>query len=180
MPVRKPTAKKAHKVTASKQGKRTAVIFPLDLPGKERNPILKRSRRNGAQIGRFWSYVYGDEISEIKDKNIVAGRIPNPWPSDIVRLIEVACHRAGLATIVYKTIKLWFDARNAKRIRIKNGDVEVEIQGGMSEREIEKRINQFRRLTEKLDEDDIKVILPPRVNRSLPSKQAGKKKGSKK
>lgn len=94
--------------------------------------------------------------------------MPNPFPPDnIESLLEIACSTAGLAGIVYKTIKLWLNYRKAKKIVIKKGEWELEIQSGMSQREIEKSINQFRTLTQDSD-DDFRVKLPAGVDRSIP------------
>jgi hypothetical protein len=121
--------------------------------------------------------VFDDEESEASSaRRRRIPCLPNPWPpSDIVALVKIACSTAGLAGVAYKTIKLWFDSRNAKRIRIKKGDCELEIQGWMSKTEIKRHITHFRALTRKLDEDEIKVIIPSSVDRSLPSEDDGKK-----
>src|ERR687883_574288 len=54
-------------------------------------------------------------------------KLPNPFPTDIVKLVEIAAQYAGLATVVYKTIKLYFDYQNAKYIKINKGDVELTL-----------------------------------------------------
>lgn len=123
-------------------------------------------KRNPEGITRVWGSTEDFEPASYKR----LPRLPNPWPpSDIIALVKIACSTAGLAGVAYKLIKLWFDSRNAKKIRIKSGDYELEIQGSMSKTEIERRITQFRALTKGLDEDEIKVILPPSADKSLPS-----------
>jgi hypothetical protein len=47
----------------------------------------------------------------------------------------------------------------------------------MSKTEIERHITHFRALTRVLDEDEIKVILPSSVDRTLPSGTTEKKGG---
>ena len=69
-------------------------------------------------------------------------KLPNPFPTDIVKLVEIAAQYAGLATVVYKTIKLYFDYQNAKYIKIKKGDVEFKFKGG-STKEVEKILRPF-------------------------------------
>lgn len=128
--------------------------------------VSARHKRNPEGITWVWGSAEDFEPTSYKR----LPRLPNPWPpSDIIALVKVACSTAGLAGVAYKLIKLWFDSRNAKRIRIKSGDYELEIQGSMSKTEIERRITQFRALTKGLDEDDIKVILPQSIDKSLPS-----------
>jgi hypothetical protein len=130
--------------------------------------VSARPKRNPEGISRFWGSAEDFESTSYKR----LPRLPNPWPpSDIIALVKIACSTAGLAGIAYKLIKLWFDSRNAKKIRIKKGDYELEIQGSMSKTEIERRITQFRALTKGLDEDEIKVILPSSIDKSLPSER---------
>ena len=95
-------------------------------------------------------------------------RVPNPWPpTDITTLLACACAYKTVRA-VFELIKLWVDERKARKIKIKNGNIEIEIQGGMSARDIKKRFDEFRRLTKELSEDDIKIILPPGIDRTLP------------
>jgi hypothetical protein len=95
--------------------------------------------------------------------------IPNPWPPDsIERLIEHAITWVGLAPVVYKVIALWIEDRKARKIKIKCGEHELEIQGGMSGKEIERALGKFRKLVGEIDEDDLKIILPSGVDRSVP------------
>jgi hypothetical protein len=128
------------------------------------------------KIAYLWSAT--DDVGITDQRRIK--KLPNPLPTDIVTLVTLACSTAGLAGWVYKTIKLWFDAKNAQRIRIRKGDVELEIQGWMSKTKIEQRISEFRRLTRKIDEDDIEVILPDSVDRTLPPDGIDKKKDRRK
>ncbi len=111
----------------------------------------------------------------------VAGRgsrklrvMPNPWPpDDIVRAITVACSAYGgmkLASLVFETIKLWLDVRKARRVRIKKGDFEIEIQAGMTAKEIEKTIDLLVRKTRELEDEKPEIILPPNVDRSIPER----------
>ncbi len=106
--------------------------------------------------------------------------MPNPWPpDDIIRVITIACSAYGsmkLATLVFETIKLWLDARKARKVRIKKGDVEIEIQAGMSAKEIEKTIDLLIRKTRELEDEKPEIILPPGVDRSIPARPPIKKR----
>jgi hypothetical protein len=96
-------------------------------------------------------------------------RVPNPWPpTDITTLLACACAYKTVRAVI-ELIKLWVDERKARKIRIKNGNIEIEIQGGMSASAIKKRFDEFRRLTKELSEDDIKIVLPPGIDRTLPT-----------
>jgi hypothetical protein len=103
------------------------------------------------------------------------GRIrsmPNPWPpEDIIRAITIACSAYGgmkLAQLVFETIKLWLDIRKARKVKIKKGDFEIEIQAGMTVKEIEKTIDLLLRKTRELEDEKPEIILPRDVDRSIP------------
>lgn len=95
--------------------------------------------------------------------------VPNPWPpDDIERLLTIAVTTSGLAHVVYKLIALWIEDRKARTIKIKQGEYELEIHGGMNGKDIERTFSQFRKMVEKTGDDDLKIILPPDVDRSVP------------
>lgn len=169
MPSKKASTKRAPKARTAKLVKAELPIGLLGIAKVVRNSkVSARPKRNPEGITRVWGSA-GD-FEHVSYKRLP--RLPNPWPpSDIIALVKIACSTAGLAGVAYKLIKLWFDSRNAKKIRIKSGDYELEIQGAMSKTEIERRITQFRALTKGLDEDKIKVILPSSIDKSLPSGQ---------
>jgi len=60
--------------------------------------------------------------------------------------------------------------------KIKHGDTEIEIQGGMSEREISRTFSKFRQLVKDLREDNIKIITPPGTDLTLPTKPDDKRR----
>lgn len=174
----KKSAKKASTKRSSKS--HTANLVKAEIPfallGAAKvvrsSKISTRPKRNPEGISWVWGSVEDFEPSSYRR----LPRLPNPWPpDDIIALVKLVCSTAGLAGVAYKLIKLWFESRNAKRIRIKRGDYELEIQGSMSKTEIERRVTQFRALTKKLDKDEIKVILPPSVDKSLPSERPVRK-----
>jgi hypothetical protein len=114
--------------------------------------------------------------------------MPNPWPpDDVVRLIRLAVSTADLASVVYKLLAIWIEDRKARSIKIKQGEVEMEIHGGTSEKELERAFNKFRGLLEKHNSTDGKldIILPNDVDRTVTQEQVRAsrettKKGSKK
>lgn len=95
--------------------------------------------------------------------------LPNPWPPDSIdRLIEIAIVTGGLAPVAYKLIALWIEDRKARKIRIKQGEHELELQGGVSGRELERMFNQFRRLTGASEKADVEVTVPHGLDHSIP------------
>lgn len=129
------------------------------------------------------AYLYGD----FDDSKTTKGRrpkiLPNPLPDTIDKLALLAATTTGLAHIVYKLIALWVQRENAKFIRIKDGEKELEVHGGVSSKEVERAFNQFRKALKEADEERLKIILPPGVDRSVPIdmlKTAHAKKASKK
>lgn len=83
-----------------------------------------------------------------------------PSTDDIVSLLLAAISVFESARFFTTLIKLWIEKENGKRIRIRKGSYELEICGGMSEKEIENRIEQFKELVKnvKVDADDIEII----------------------
>lgn len=168
MPSKKSASKRSRKANTSERGK---IPFPLPLPegAGEKSRAKKASKRDGAKLVRFWGGV-SQGSSGVASRRIRV--MPNPWPpDDIVRAITVACSAYGgmkLASLVFETIKLWLDARKARKVRIKKGDVEIEIQAGMSAKEIEKTIDLLVRKTRELEDEKPEIILPLGVDRSIP------------
>jgi hypothetical protein len=111
------------------------------------------------------------------------GLIPNPWPPDsIVRLIEHALTTPGLAFVVYKLIALWIEDRKARSVKVKCGEYEVELTGGVTGAQIRRAFTAIRNAMGGVEREDVKVVLPPRINRSVPVemvRKANQQKGHK-
>jgi hypothetical protein len=169
MPSKKSASKKPQKAKSSGSRK---IPFPLALPegAEKRSRSKKASKRGGVKLVRLWGGGVSQGSSGFASRKIKV--MPNPWPpDDIVRAITVACSAYGgmkLASMVFETIKLWLDARKARKVRIKKGDVEIEIQAGMTAKEIEKTIDLLVRKTRELEDEKPEIILPPGVDRSIP------------
>jgi len=73
-----------------------------------------------------------------------------------------------LASLVFETIKLWLDVRKARKVRIKKGDFEIEIQAGMTAKEIEKTIDLLLRKTRELEDEKPEIILPRDIDKRIP------------
>jgi hypothetical protein len=95
-------------------------------------------------------------------------RLPNPWPPDTIdAMLLIAATSAGLAPYVYRFIAVWIEDRKAKKIRIKSGDVELEINGAVSEKELGRAFSKFRGLTRGRKDEEPKIILPRGADRSF-------------
>lgn len=136
----------------------------LRKKGTSKNPpgvlalIVERSKRSGAKDNRR--------------------SVRNPWfPKNINNLVWVLCC-IPLSKMFLELVKSWVEERKGRSIRVKNGDVEIEIKGGMSTRRINKLFELIRHHREEMQNDDIKIILPPGVDRSIPIKAEEKKKQS--
>jgi hypothetical protein len=88
--------------------------------------------------------------------------MPNPVPDNIVSLLKLAGEATWLtiplAPYIYLLIKSWFEGRNSRRLKLRNGDFEIEIQGTWSEKKLHKEFDRFRKLTKDLNENGIQVI----------------------
>jgi hypothetical protein len=162
-----------NKVTTKLVKARKGPVFPLPLPagGKIVRGKSGSSGKPGVGITRVWGNF---DLPRVRDWDKIP-RMPNPWPPDdivsLVRLVsETAWLAAPLATPVYLLLKAWLDARASTRLKLRRGDVELELQGGWSERRLRRAFDSFRKLTKGLDEDETAVIdtgkvIPPRSGR---------------
>lgn len=208
MTSKKAMAKSARRTAATKQVKaRKGPVFPLPLPAGGKVVPGKRgsSGKSGVGVVRVWGNF---DRPKVRDWDKIP-LMPNPWPPDdivsLVRLVsDTAWMAAPLATPVYLLLKAWLDARASTRLKLRKGDVELELQGGWSERRMRKAFDSFRKLTKGLDEDEPEVIdkgkvIPPRSGRpkykikaadveaarqleqdSAPNRPAGKKRTGRK
>lgn len=65
----------------------------------------------------------------------------------------------GITTVTIKGIKLWVDERASRKIRIKYKDLELELQGGVSEDELRERLSIFKEIKDELNRDNVKIII---------------------
>lgn len=151
MPSKKPTSKKRVRVLQAPAG----MIPRLANAPERRKPTKGDSKRSAG----------GKPIK----------RLRNPWtPDDIVILLKfVVTYQAGKYLI--ELIKLWMDYRKAQKIEIKVGDNELKIEGPVSDKVLEKRIERFRELIKGATYDDIEVVIPKGARRNIPAKLATKK-----
>ncbi|MGB7923444.1 MAG: hypothetical protein WCF57_09385 [Pyrinomonadaceae bacterium] len=179
MPSRKQASNKRQSISPKRPKAAGATVTvigsDLSIPKYKTPRIIK-----GLQLSRFHGADNEPDRSSYKGRRLRL--MPNPWlPDDVVMLIKFAFSTASAAGAVYKAIKLWTDDRKARRIIIKKGDFQLEIQGGMSQRDIEKGIGQFRKRTkDTADDDELEVILPKGTEGKASPKRASKKKGGKK
>lgn len=182
MTSKKAKAKSARKSAATKQLKaRKGPVSPLPLPAGGKVVPGKRgsSGKSGVGVARVWGNF---DAPKVRDWDKIP-RMPNPWPPDdivsLVRLVsDTAWLAAPLATPVYLLLKAWLDARASTKLKLRKGDVELELQGGWSERRLRKAFDSFRKLTKGLDEDEPEVIdkgkvIPPRSGRPKYKIKAG-------
>ena len=80
-------------------------------------------------------------------------------PENIAIIISFVTAAIGITSTVIKAIKLWVGDRKSWKIRIKYHDLEIELSGAMSEKDIENRFSLFERLREKIKEDEVKIII---------------------
>lgn len=94
--------------------------------------------------------------------------LPNPIPVDIYEVIRAAAMTSGLATMIYKLIRLWIEDRKARKILIKKGDLQLEIHGGMTVKEIQQGLRLFRKSARIKLKREVDVIVPPKCDPDIP------------
>lgn len=106
-----------------------------------------------------------DEPNDIRKRRRL---MPNPFPEDIYALVTATVTIPGVAFSLYRLIKLWIEHQNAKQIKIKNGDIEVEIKGGVNARDIQKVLSLFRKAAKINEDSKVKVVIPKGCKPDLP------------
>jgi hypothetical protein len=178
MPAKKPTSKKRIKPHRTKRAENVLPLVSLDGSPKawppERAARQRSSKRNVGKMIRVWGDSDIPSMSKSEGRRTVK-MMPNPWPPDnIETLLTIACSAYGgmkLAKIVYETIKLWVDLRKVRKVRVKKGGIEIEIEAGMTVREIEKTIDLLVKKTKGLEDEKPKIILPSGIDKSIPKKE---------
>jgi hypothetical protein len=61
---------------------------------------------------------------------------------EIGQILAIVCAAGGSKALI-DLLRAWVEERSGRKIRIKRGDVELEIQGRMSEKRIQEIINTF-------------------------------------
>lgn len=80
-------------------------------------------------------------------------------PDNITILTALVSSIIGITTVTIKGIKLWIDDRASRKIKIKHKDFELEIQGGVSEKELRKLLSVAKETKEKLNRDNVQIII---------------------
>lgn len=152
MVTKKAPAKKSSKALAGRKKVAVLVAPPGFLPSLVNRPVKRR-------------------LSGSKRIKVVR----NPWTLDdiIILLKFVVTYQAGRYLI--QLIKLWMDYRKAQKIEVRVGDNELKIEGAVSDKVLEKRIERFRELIKGVTYDDIEVVIPKGARRNIPAKLASKK-----
>lgn len=94
--------------------------------------------------------------------------MPNPIPIDIYELIQVATTMSGLAVVIYKLIRLWIEDRKARKIIIRKGDQELEIHGGMTEKDIQRALSLFSETAKVQLKKEFEIIIPDECDPDIP------------
>lgn len=102
------------------------------------------------------------EIGTLLDFHI-AEAIKTLNVTEVLKWLFVSGVAAGATTfgtdLLKEFVKGYFERRKNEKIRVKVDNFEVEIQGGMSDKQITKRIEQVKAIRDDLTKDDIQIIL---------------------
>jgi hypothetical protein len=159
MPTKKVPSKASRKTA---RPERVKVIKVSDLSPKPLRPIPVIGRTSRKNLGAMVTTIGdSDDMPENIDLDKIP-RMPNPVPEDIVSLLKLAAEASWLtvplAPYLLLLIKSWFEGRNKRSLKLKNGKVEMELQGPWSEKKLQREFDRFRRMTKDLNEDDIQVV----------------------
>ena len=88
----------------------------------------------------------------------------------MITLLKYVC-TYGATKAMVELIKAWLDYRKAQKFQVRAGKYELTVEGSLSKRVIESRINKFKDLIKGMGYDEIEVILPKDADRRLPPKR---------
>jgi hypothetical protein len=80
-------------------------------------------------------------------------------PENIAIIVSLTSAAIGITTATIKGLALWIDERKCRKIQIRYQDLEVEISGSLSDFEIERRLNAFCRIRERICDSDVQLIV---------------------
>ena len=160
MSTRKPSSKASNtSVLATLARHKEESVSPLELKYARIVKVTSAKKISGAKIVRVWGNF--DDVPSDLDRNKVP-RMPNPVPDNIISLLKLAGEATWLtiplAPYIYLLIKSWLEGRNSRKLKLRNGDFEIELQGTWSERKLRKEFDRFRKMTKNLNDNDIQVI----------------------
>jgi len=179
MPSKRSVSKKNLKAKASKRNEHVLLLVPHTVERqrltKKESASKRSSKRHGVRLVSVWGFDE-KEFEDLPTKSTRVRRMRNPWtPTDIIILMKFLC-TYGASKAMVELVKAWMDYRKAKKLEVKVGDNELRIEGPISDRALEKRINRFKELITGATYDDIEVKLPEGISRKMPPKQSSKKK----
>jgi len=151
----------------------------IPIPNNTGDPNWEKDViRRYPDMGRF--YIEGmKRNTSLKPDDVKIAAVPplmseirapiEPFLSSIATGIGLVCSAGGTALLV-DTIKTWVERKKGRRIRIKRGDVEVEIEGSVTQQELEQLIDMFNKHFKKIDSSENMSFLKGRIERSLGAK----------
>jgi hypothetical protein len=80
-------------------------------------------------------------------------------PENVAMIVSLVSAAIGAGTVAVKAIQLWVDERKSRKIKIKCKDIELEISGAVSEKEILKKLEMFNKIEEKVKKEEVEIIL---------------------
>lgn len=119
---------------------------------------MKKTDQSDVASPRGGGDVSGEGITEIvRGGGDISGK---GVAIDAIATTAAIVSAAGGLKFVLEMARLWIEARKDRRIKIKKGDVEMELQGSMSDRDIASKIEHFERLARKQVDNEIKILIP--------------------
>lgn len=80
-------------------------------------------------------------------------------PENITALVSLVSISLGLATTSIKALKLWIDDRKNRKIKLRHKEYEIEISGGISQKEISEKLRLFKSAINDIRDDEVEIIV---------------------
>src|SRR5436309_15317851 len=106
---------------------------------------------------KFDAAVNSDSL-DIEDRTRAGGNVESKEAiGEVVTAVTTILSAAGGMKMLLEMVKLWVEDRRERRIKLKRGDIELEIQGSMSKREIQQKLELFQELTKDARSEERRV-----------------------
>ncbi len=56
-------------------------------------------------------------------------------------------------------MQLWIDERKSRKVKIKYKDIEIEVSGVVSEKELSRQLNLFKKIEEEIEKEKVEIVL---------------------
>ncbi|WP_417914512.1 hypothetical protein [Candidatus Electronema sp. JM] len=80
-------------------------------------------------------------------------------PENVSIAVSLIGAAVGAGTVAVKAMQLWIDERKSRKVKIKYKDIEIEVSGVVSEKELSRQLNLFKKIEEEIEKEKVEIVL---------------------